>query len=102
MTTNGISDAADDLADDVASTGRAAAGQAKRVGDTVGDAIEDAADHSARRMRGAGRRGRSAYDDAMDGVEGEVESLSDTIRRNPLASAGAALLVGVVLGRFFL
>ncbi|GBD48688.1 hypothetical protein [Methylopila sp. Yamaguchi] len=97
-----ISEKVDDLADGVKSAGQTAAERARAAGERVGDALDDAGDSAERNLRRANRRGRTAYAEAGDRFESEFEGFENTIRRNPLAATGAALLVGVVLGRFFL
>ncbi|GLK57432.1 ElaB/YqjD/DUF883 family membrane-anchored ribosome-binding protein [Methylopila capsulata] len=97
-----ISEKVDDLADGVKNAGRSAAEGARAAGESVGDALDDAGDAAERRLRRANRRGRAAYAETEDRFESEFEGIEDTIRRNPIAATGAALLVGVVLGRFFL
>lgn len=97
-----ITDVGDGIADAVESAGREAGSAARRAGEEAGSAFERGSAEGARRFRRAGRRGAAAYDDAAEDFERRTASLEETIRRNPLASAGAALLVGVVLGRFVL
>lgn len=98
MANSKITEAADDLADTVAQAGRKAeAGAAKAAG-----AVRSASTRGATQIRRSARQAEAAYDDGADAVEGRVGSIEDAIRRNPLAAAGAALLVGVVLGRVFL
>lgn len=102
MATRKITDDADDAADAVRAAGRKAGSRARRAGAGVGDAIDRASGAGATRVRRAARKSASAYDAATDEFDDRVGSLEETIRRNPLAAAGAALLVGVVLGRFVL
>lgn len=101
-TRRNINEAADDAADALASGGGRASSRARRAGADVGDAIDRASSAGATRVRRAARRASSAYDETADDFEGRVATLEDTIRDNPLAAAGAALLIGVVLGRFVL
>ncbi|PZQ15772.1 MAG: hypothetical protein DI565_07960 [Ancylobacter novellus] len=93
-----ITEAGDEIADAVSSAGRTAESAARRAGAT----LEHEAAEGADRFRRAGRRGARAYDEALEDFEGRADSLEATIRRNPLAAAGAALLVGIVFGRFIL
>lgn len=102
MANSKITGAADDLADDVADAGKKAASGARKAGAGVADAVKSGSSRGASQLRRSARQGEAAYDDAADAISERVGSIEDTIRRNPLASAGAALLVGVVLGRFFL
>jgi hypothetical protein len=102
MATNNFTNAGDDAADAVARGGEQAGAGARQAGSRVGEAVDEAAKDAARHMRSTARRGASVYDEAVDEIDGRARSLEDTIRENPLAAAGAALLVGVVLGRFIL
>lgn len=102
MATRKTTAAADDLADAVSNAGRRAGASARRTGASAGAAIDEAASSGARRVRRAARSSSDAYDAASEEIGGQVASLEDTIRQNPLAAAGAALLIGVVLGRFVL
>lgn len=97
-----ITDDADDAADALSEAGRRAGGQVRRAGRSAGDAIDDAGRSGAASVRRGARKGARAYEAAADEVELRAGSLEDTIRENPLAAAGAALLIGVVLGRFVL
>jgi ElaB/YqjD/DUF883 family membrane-anchored ribosome-binding protein len=102
MATSKIPGPADDLADDISAAGKKAQSGARSAGESVGDAVSNAAESGARSVRQQGRRGERAYREAGDDFDARVGSLEESIRRNPLASAGAALFVGVLLGRFIL
>lgn len=102
MASRKITDAGEDLADAVSTAGRKAGARARRAGSSAGATIERGASKGATRVRRAARSSADAYDAATDEVDGRVDSIEETIRRNPIAAAGAALLVGVVLGRFIL
>lgn len=97
-----ITEAGDDVADAVSSAGRRAGSRARKAGADAAAAIDGAATASASRMRRASRAGARAYDDAVEEVDGRVATLEETIRQNPLAAAGAALVIGLFLGRFVL
>ncbi|MDR4307894.1 hypothetical protein IHQ68_14825 [Chelatococcus sambhunathii] len=102
MATSKTTDIADDVADAAASTGHRAGAQARHAGADLGDTIDRTANAGAGGVRRAARKTVAAHDAAAVEFDGRAESLEDAIRRNPLAAAGAALLIGVVLGRFFL
>ena len=102
MATGDTTRKADELADAVTKAGRRAGAGARRAGAETGARIDRAADAGARNVRRAARQASAAYDETAEDFNDHVGSLEETIRRNPLAAAGAALLVGVVLGRFFL
>ncbi|MFC7051683.1 hypothetical protein ACFQI3_03170 [Hansschlegelia quercus] len=97
-----ITDRANDLASGVADAGRSAASSARNAGDKVASGVESASEKGASAIRRGGRSGSAAYDDAAADLDGRVSSIEDTIRQNPLAAAGAALVVGIFLGRFVL
>jgi ElaB/YqjD/DUF883 family membrane-anchored ribosome-binding protein len=97
-----IADRANDLASGVAETGRNTASTARNTGAKVASGVENASEKGASAIRRGGRSGSAAYDDAAAELDGRVSSLEDTIRQNPLAAAGAALVVGIFLGRFVL
>ncbi|GLK69274.1 hypothetical protein [Hansschlegelia plantiphila] len=97
-----IKGSADALADDVASAGKHAGAQAHRAASSFEDSVESASEKGASSIRSAGRRGSALYDEATEQVDSRVASLEESIRRNPLAAAGAALVVGLILGRFVL
>jgi hypothetical protein len=102
MATRRTSGKAEEAAESVGSTGRRAASRARKAGADVGDAIDRGSASGAARVRRAARRSSAAYEGASDEFGERAGSLEEQIRRNPLAAAGAALLVGVVLGRFVL
>jgi ElaB/YqjD/DUF883 family membrane-anchored ribosome-binding protein len=97
-----ITDRANDLADGVADAGRKTAASARNAGETAASKVESASVKGASSIRRGGRSGSAAYDDVSAEIDERVSSLEDTIRQNPLAAAGAALVVGIFLGRFVL
>lgn len=97
-----ISKTADDAASQVKKAGDTVAEGARKAGEATAETASAAGDRSAAQIRRSGPRGDAAVRGAVDDFDERVGSLEDSIRRNPLAAAGAALLVGVVLGRFFL
>lgn len=90
------------LADNVEAAGAKAGETARDFGAKADEAIDRAAAKGGAAIRRTARRGAYAYDDAADEIDGRVASIEDSIRRNPLAAAGAALVIGVFLGRFVL
>lgn len=102
MATSKTTDMADKVADAAASTGHRAGARARRAGADLGDTIDRTATAGASSVRRAARKAVAAQDAATAEFETRTESIEDAIRRNPLAAAGAALLIGVVLGRFIL
>lgn len=97
-----LTDAADEAADAVRAAGRRTGASARRAGADLGDAIDGASATGATRVRRAARSSADAYDEAADEFEARAGSIEDQIRRNPIAAAGAALVIGLVLGRFVL
>ncbi|RXF74320.1 hypothetical protein [Hansschlegelia zhihuaiae] len=102
METRRTTGKADEMTEAVGSTGRRAASQARKAGADIGDAIDRNSASGAAHVRRASRKSSAAYEAATDEFDDRMGSLEAQIRRNPLAAAGAALLVGVVLGRFVL
>ncbi|MET0314292.1 MAG: hypothetical protein ABW275_07865 [Hansschlegelia sp.] len=97
-----ITDRANDLAAGVADAGRHTAASARNAGETAASKVERASSKGASAIRRGGRSGSAAYDEAASEFDGRMASIEDTIRQNPLAAAGAALVVGIFLGRFVL
>lgn len=102
MATRKFTDDADDAADSIEAAGLRAGVRARRAGGRVGDAIDQASDAGSAGLRRTARKSAGAYDATIDQVDGRAADLGETIRQNPLAATGVALLIGVVLGRFIL
>ncbi len=102
MTASKTTGAADEAADAISDAAHQAGAKARQAATGAADALEDAADAGSRKIKSAARSGQRAYGDAARGADAGMASIEDAIRRNPLAAAGTALLVGVVLGRFIL
>lgn len=100
MATHDISDSAyRDF--QIAGSGSRASEEFSGAGRIPDEAINRVADVGAAKMRGGERQSVRART-AADPFDVRASSLEETVRDNPLAAAGAALLIGVVLGRFVL
>ncbi|MFD1701964.1 hypothetical protein ACFSCV_03000 [Methylopila henanensis] len=86
---------ATEAAEATADVARKAARGARSAGAETARVIEDAADEGVSAVRDSARSTSSTRAPALR----RSTSLSDAIRENPLAAAGAALFTGLVLGR---
>jgi len=68
--------------------------------DVAAQAAQDAVGATAATAKKAASAVGSAADSAMEQGKGLVDSLSVTIRENPLSAAASALAVGYLVGRF--
>jgi len=87
-------------------TGRARSGidsQASKIKsgvDTAAQAAQDAVGATAATAKKAAAAVGSATDSAMEQGKGLVDSLSATVRENPLSAAASAVAIGYLIGRF--